>query len=86
MNMGRPEEHLLRVIVEERLRDELSIHNWWATTGKALGWTISAGRGRLAMEIEHRARLRLLVSMLRSVRHSVAPVTESEMRALAGDR
>ena len=62
------EDQVLRIAVEERLKDELSIRNWYATTGRSLGWTFSAQGYRTIIEIEHRARLRLLVSMMRSVR------------------
>ena len=67
-------DHVYRIAVEERLKDELVIRNWWATTGKSLGWTVSTPRGvgrpgvMTDMQREHRARLRLLLSVAQSVR------------------
>ena len=59
------QDHLLRVIVEEHLRDELAIRDWWATTGKRMGWTDNDPAG---LRADHRTRLRLLVSMLKAAR------------------
>lgn len=64
------EDQVLRIAVEERMKDELSIRNWYATTGRSLGWTVSRQGYRSDIEIAHRARLRLLVSMMRSVRRA----------------
>jgi hypothetical protein len=67
-------DQVVRVAVEERLRDELAIRNWWATTGESLGWTRTSRKRpgalqpMLPMQAEHRARLRLLVGILRSAR------------------
>lgn len=60
--------HVYQIAVEERLKDELSIRNWWATTGRALGWTDNPATHD--MLIEHRARLRLLLSIAKSVKEA----------------
>lgn len=47
--------------VEYQLRDELATRNWYATVGKSFGWT--------DLRAEHRARLKLLVSLMRTARN-----------------
>lgn len=71
------EDQVLRIAVEERMKDELALRQWWATTGRRMGWAswkydVLADRYYPIdpNRTDHRARLRLLVSMMRSVRRA----------------
>ena len=80
MDYDAPRDHLLRVLVEEHLRDELVERDWWATTGARLGWTTDH------LRIKHRARLRLLVRLLRTARDAAARVPDGMTLAKAARR